>query len=123
MKAELFFLLAFPLASAWGNSITCMNADGSFNYYHETSNGGAPLEITTLTYQGMSIGLDSPGNNSVGIEFTKKKVLETVKTEGHTRVTFSTRAVGEFTYQDKRVTFSEWAVCREDLHPICELCP
>jgi hypothetical protein len=125
-KFLLPMMMTIGLSSmaAHADSTYCSSADQALSYSHNTSNGGAPLDIQKISYQGQSA--QSRGSFDAPITFTlasKSVINQTPIQNGGTLMVYSAMASGSFQSNGQAVNFSEWVLCQETKLPVCVMCP
>jgi len=127
MLRSFLSLLAISLigTAALANTSTCSNASGTLSYSHQTGNGGAPLDLTSLTYLGHTQRVFDPQRTGLPIDWSlgQTTVIDQ-QASGNAEVTTSYGlAAGRVQADGQNISFSEWVICAERVLPICHECP
>lgn len=125
MKILLIVTSLFLANVASANEIVCSSADQSLSYSRQTSNGGAPLDTSIITFNQDTAVSRTRNDNYIAFSLVDRvELAKSLKGNG-TLTVLSGKASGEFTTQEgKEVTFKDqWVICNEETYPVCPQCP
>jgi len=125
----VIILSLLTATAVFANGYTCSSADQQLSFGHHTSNGGAPLDVSTFSYKGQSFSIANTMSGSGSPRPYTLKVQDKIqigaveKGGGTTKTTSIARASGSVTVDGKTIEFSEWVICVDVMGPVCHRCP
>lgn len=109
----------FTTAGAFANTITCSNAKQNLSYSYRLSNGGAYIETTTLTFNGLTQTKMNNNGGNIDIQFSQKKIIsQNQPRNGAGKSITYALAQGHVQVEDG-AAFSEWVICEEVTQSNC----
>lgn len=111
--------------TAAADTTTCSDAEQTFSYTRKTSNGGAPLDRTEVTYAGKTVISSSPWDMHVAVDISNRTDLMTVRIRPNgVQTTYSAQVSGGFEVDGETSEFADlWVICEEAKFPVCSECP
>lgn len=122
---EIVFLSILSLVSftvAYADSVDCSNADQSLSYSSFQSSGGAPMQRTTLKYNGLTQSRINSDGEAIVIGFSKEQVISAAesRSDGDTVMMTYTLATGVVQSEGQSDAFSEWVICKKVASSACQ---
>lgn len=125
MKQFLVISVLAVSFTASADLLTCANSEATMTYSHRTSNGGAPLDIQTLTIHDVTQVQRNYNEPAVEFNLTNQKVIS-VQKHGPAATTTIFVATAEGKVTDRNGTeqsLADVVICKENKGPICATCP